>query len=130
MVIDATPPAMSESTYQQQKGGLGLMEIGKKVIDDLKIVARCDDDLRRAVEFSHPLGIKPSEQGTYGLAYLLARRVHGMGKLVVRLPLAHMKESLGWLRLRIFNFQSHVEKALQRSHAGSSYSDGLTVMTE
>lgn len=63
IVVNFVPVALQEGRNQQEKGGLGLVEVGDHATHDMVFIARGDDDLRRRMEHIQMMLIHVSEEG-------------------------------------------------------------------
>ena len=59
VTIDVTPLSFCESTDQEQKRGLRLVEFGYQITDDMELIARSDDNLRGGVQNKEPVSVHP-----------------------------------------------------------------------
>ena len=58
MIVYTAPITINKSTYEKQKRALGLMEIGNKHFNYLKIIAWCYNYLSTTIDSSQAIVVK------------------------------------------------------------------------
>ena len=67
VVVDAVPVVADEGAHQEEQGALRLVEVRYHAADDVILVARGDDDLRRGVQHLLAPLVHVAEQSSEGI---------------------------------------------------------------